>query len=101
VGFIADLFLEFHAGCIAAAYLIGHLYSLAWQRSRVRRGLWTILYFEMLILSIYLPTQSIGAWLYRLLILAVPTLLLMGYLAPRLASRRRAPAIRTWMPSPA
>ncbi|AMV16748.1 hypothetical protein [Planctomyces sp. SH-PL14] len=101
MGFIADLFLEFHAGCIAAVYLIGHLYSLAWQRSRVRRGLWTILYFEMLILSIYLPTQSIGAWLYRLLILAVPTLLLMGYLAPRLASRRRAPAIRTWIPSPA
>ncbi len=38
MGVIADLFLEFHAGCIAAAYLIGHLYSLIWQRSGSAAG---------------------------------------------------------------
>lgn len=89
MGFVADLYLEFHIGCVLFAYLLGKTFSLVWQRSRLRGGYWTILYFEFLILSVYLPTQSIGAWLYRLLLIAAPTVLLVGYLLPRVARRRR------------
>jgi hypothetical protein len=75
-GFIPDLFLEFSWGMVLFCFLIGRLYSEAWKRWRVRGGLWVLLYFELLILSVYLPSQSVGAWLYRMMLLGLPTWLI-------------------------
>ncbi len=72
-GFIADSFLEFSYGAIAIAFLIGLFYSRMWKRWVSYGGLATILYLELLILSVYLPSQSVGAWAYRCLLLMVPT----------------------------
>jgi hypothetical protein len=103
-GFIADLFLEFSWACLPICFLLGWLYNQSWLRSQRRGGLWSIIYLELLILSVHLPAQSVGAWLYRALLLTVPTWFVWRVLlrlptakapAPR-ASRpaRRAPSIR-------
>jgi hypothetical protein len=75
-GFIPDLFLEFSWGLVVACFLIGRFYNTCWIRWRTRGGFWTLFYFELLILSVYLPTQSVGAWLYRLMLLGLPTWLI-------------------------
>lgn len=75
-GFIPDVFLEFSWGMVLACFVIGRIYSACWKRWRTRGGLWIFLYFELLILSVYLPSQSVGAWLYRMLILGFPTWLI-------------------------
>jgi len=72
-GFLSDLFLEFQFFAVFVAFLIGLVFNILWWRSIVIGGLWNILYFESLTLSVYLPVQSVGAWLYRLLLLVVPT----------------------------
>lgn len=75
-GFIPDLFLEFSWGMLIGAFLIGRVYSACWTRWRTRGGVWILIYFELLILSVYLPSQSVGAWLYRLMLLVLPTWLI-------------------------
>jgi hypothetical protein len=74
-GFISDLFLEFSWLAVIPAFLVGRSFSLVWYRSLTLGGVWTIFYFEMLILSIYLTTQNIEAWLYRLILLGMASLL--------------------------
>lgn len=73
VGFVADMYLEFGWGFAALSYVLGSLFNLLWQRAVTRKGLWTVLYIEASILSLYLPAQSVGAWLYRFLLLAIPS----------------------------
>ena len=75
-GFIPDLFLEFSWGCVIFCFLIGRFYSGCWIKWRTQGGIWVLLYFELLILSIYLPSQSVGAWLYRLMLLVIPTIII-------------------------
>ncbi len=82
-GFVADVYLEFHWGHVVGCGLLGWLYSLACHKWRLGQGLWTLIYFEMVILSVYLPAQSVGAWLYRLMILALPTLIVWNMLMRR------------------
>lgn len=75
-GFIADLYLEFSYLGFVFCYGFGWLYSYLWRRSVIDRGGWSILYLFAAILSIYVPTQSISAWLYRFVFLSVPTMTL-------------------------
>jgi len=88
-GFIPDMFLEFSWGMALACYLIGRVYNACWYRWRTRGGLWILLYFEMLILAVYLPSQSVGAWLYRWMLMAVPTLLVWKHVIARSRPRQR------------
>ncbi len=89
-GFVADLFLEFSWGGVLVAFLIGRFYSLMWKRWILRGGLSTILYLQLLILSVYLPSQSVGAWAYRLILLLVPTWLIWrSVVEPKRRSRHR------------
>lgn len=74
-GFVADLFLEFSWGCVAISFLLGLLFSAVWKRWVTRGELWTLLYFEMMILSVHLVVQSLGAWLYRVILVMVLTAL--------------------------
>jgi oligosaccharide repeat unit polymerase len=100
-GMAADLFLEFSWGAVLACFLIGRMYSWSWKRWTTHGGLWTLLYVEMLILSIYLPAQSLGAWGYRAILLGLPTLGIWKFVIARdqrsrsirapLATRRAVP----------
>ena len=70
-GFISDLFLEFSWFGMILSFLIGRAYARGWYLSLTKGGYWTLIYIEMLILSIYLPTQNLEAWLYRLMLLSL------------------------------
>lgn len=70
---ISDLFGEFGWGAIVVMYLIGRAFASLRVRRLTQGGVWALLYLEALILTIYLATQSFEAFYYRLLILAIPT----------------------------
>jgi oligosaccharide repeat unit polymerase len=72
-GFIGDLFIEFSWGAVPACFVIGWLFALLWRRSVVRGGLWTIIHACTLILSLYFVTQTVEAFLFRFLVILVPT----------------------------
>ena len=72
---ISDLFGEFGWGAVLVVYLVGRGFAFLRSRRLSRGGVWDLLYFEALILSIYLATQSFSAFYHRYLILAVPTII--------------------------
>ena len=100
-GFVADAFLEFSWGGLVVCYLIGFLYSYLWKQSIVRKGIWTILYFEACVVSVFLPTQGLSsAWAYRFIYLAAPTVLLWRFAISPMASKvRTAPFMQRMAPS--
>ena len=73
-GFLADAFLEWSWGGIIACYCLGRGFGWLWKKWVSRGGVWTVIYAEAMILSIFLPSQSLGAWLYRFLLLSIPTM---------------------------
>ena len=89
-GFIADAYLEFAWGGLAICYLIGTLYGYLWRQSVMKQGIWTIVYFEACIVSVYLPTQGLSsAWAYRFIFLAVPTILIWKLMVSPITDRIR------------
>jgi oligosaccharide repeat unit polymerase len=90
-GFIADAFVEFWWFGLIVCYLIGRLYGYCWTRATDSGNIWTVVYVQLLVLSIYLPAQSVGAWLYRALLLIIPTWILWERIVVR-GSRRAATA---------
>ena len=69
--FVGDLILEFGYASPVAAFVIGMFYGRMWRLSRHSPSA-QIVYLLMIALSIYLITQSIEAWLYRLLLYGIP-----------------------------
>ncbi len=82
-GFVADAYLEWSWGGALACYALGFGFSWLWKRWVTRGGVWTVLYVEAMILTVFLPSQSLGAWGYRFALLAVPTALVFRYLLPK------------------
>jgi hypothetical protein len=82
-GFVADAYLEWSWGGAVACYGLGFFFSWLWKKWVTLGGVWTAIYVEAMILSIYLPSQSLGAWAYRFALLAVPTAVLFRLLAPK------------------
>lgn len=78
-GYVADVYYEFAWGVVLVSFLLGRLLSMLWTRHRTRGGLWTILFLEALILSIYLPTQSLTAFMHRMLFMGITTYLAWRY----------------------
>jgi oligosaccharide repeat unit polymerase len=78
-GYIADVYYEFAWGAVIVSYLLGRGFCVLWERHRLRGGLWTILFLQLLILSIYLPTQSLTASLHRFLFMGGITYLVWRY----------------------
>lgn len=66
-GYVADAFLEFSWGVVLFSYLLGRVISATWQRHSSEGQFWSVLYIVMVVLSIYLATQSFTAWAHRLL----------------------------------
>jgi oligosaccharide repeat unit polymerase len=86
-GSIADLYYEFSWGVLAAFYALGRAFGGVWRRHRTVGGYWTVLFYLMLSLSIYLPTQSFSAWLGRLLYMWAISYLLWRFFVVRDAPR--------------
>ena len=76
---IADGYLEFSWGVVILFYVTGRMFSYAWRRRSERGGLWEVIYLVMVMLGIYLATQSYTAWAHRLLFIGVPTVLVWRY----------------------
>lgn len=77
VGLIGDAFLELSWMGIGICFLVGWFYAWLWRNAVWKHGLWTLLYFEACVVSVYLPTQGLAtAWLYRFAYLAVPSLII-------------------------
>ena len=81
-GFAADAFLEWSWGGIIACYVLGRGFGFLWKKWVSTGGVWTVLYLESMILSVFLPSQSLGAWLYRFLLLSIPTAIIFRALRP-------------------
>jgi oligosaccharide repeat unit polymerase len=97
-GSIADGYLELSWGVVPLFFMIGLFYGYVWRRHRADGGFWTILLVVMLILSIYLATQSVTAWGHRLFYIGLTTFLVWKYWlgAPM---KTRAPQLR-YAPAP-
>jgi hypothetical protein len=78
-GSIADAYVEFWWGALLLFYIVGRTFAFAWRKHRLEGGLWTIILIEMLIPSVYLPSQSLSAWLHRVLIMVVVTVVAWKY----------------------
>jgi oligosaccharide repeat unit polymerase len=89
-GFVADLFIEFWWYGLIGCYLIGRLYGYCWAHSNHSGQFWTILYVELLALSVYLPAQSVGAWLFPAIILTGSTWLVWQRIVARPRKNLRA-----------
>ncbi|MEX1027719.1 MAG: oligosaccharide repeat unit polymerase [Candidatus Paceibacterota bacterium] len=97
-GTLSDLFGEFSWFAIGVFYAVGSGFSYVYWKHRSVGGLWSLLLLESLTLTIYLATQSFSAFYYRLLILAVPTVLVWKFfIEPRL--RRRSTTYAGGKPS--
>jgi hypothetical protein len=75
-GFAADLFAEFGWGAIAASLFIGWGYGRVWKNARRVGGIWLVLYVLLISLSIFFVIQTLEAMLYRLLLTALPLIIL-------------------------
>jgi hypothetical protein len=87
VGFIANLYSSFSWGVLLAMFLFGWSLAVLWKRHRLRGGLWTVLYGQAMILSVYLPTQSFSAFYQRFLIMTVIAVLVFRFIAKTRPSR--------------
>lgn len=90
-GFVADAFMEWSWGGVIACYALGYIFSWLWKKWVLQGGVWTIIYVESMILSIFLPSQSLGAWAYRFALLVVPTAIIFRHLIPTSRPSSNAP----------
>ena len=88
---ISDLFSEFGWAAVLVMYLVGRGFAFLRSRRLSSGGVWDLLYFEALILSIYLATQSFSAFYHRFLILAVPTIVAWNVFLHRQPRSHRVP----------
>ena len=96
-GFIADVFVEFWWYGLIGCYLIGRLYGDCWRRSLRSGQLWTMIYVELLALSVYLPAQSVGAWLFPAVILTGTTWIIwQRIVVPRQRAAAASQGSRRW-----
>jgi oligosaccharide repeat unit polymerase len=83
-GFVADAYIEFSWGGAVVCYLMGLFYGYLWRKSVIEKGIFSLLYIELAIVSVYVPTQGVcSAWFYRFLLLAAPTYLVWKWLNSR------------------
>jgi hypothetical protein len=71
-GIIADLWLEFRWFSVAALFVIGRIYGVAWRNACLRGGPWVGQYIILAALSVYLVMQTMEAVVFRLLLMSIP-----------------------------
>ncbi len=57
----------------------------------MKSGIWTVLFLEAMILSVYIPTQSLSALMHRYTFMAVLTLLLWMVTVGRMGAGQTQP----------
>jgi len=72
-GFVADLFSEYSWWGVIAAFFYGALPGLVWRRAQTEGGIWFVQLGLVLILAIYVPSQSVSAFLQRFLFMSILT----------------------------
>ncbi len=70
---VADTWVEFSWGAIPVCFGIGWAYGYWWRRAVTDGGRWGTQYVILLLLSVYLITQALEAFVFRLIILSVAT----------------------------
>ncbi|MBI1374428.1 MAG: oligosaccharide repeat unit polymerase [Phycisphaera sp.] len=88
-GFVADAYIELWWFGAILCYFIGRVYSYVWRRASLEGGFWLFVYVILLALSVYLVAQSVGAWLYRALLICVPTWVMWRWAVEPLRRRRQ------------
>jgi hypothetical protein len=78
-GIVADLWIEFWWASLLALLGLGWCYGRVWSRAVSQGGIWATLYCLMFSLSAFLVMQTLEAFIYRLLLIAVPGLLAWWY----------------------
>lgn len=78
-GYVADSFVEFSWGVLLFSFLLGRVFKGAWVRHTTRGQFWSVLYVVMVILSIYLATQTFTAWGHRTLFIGGLTYVFWRY----------------------
>jgi hypothetical protein len=96
-GFVADLFLEFSYAGLLACFLFGYVFSFLWRKASTERSIWTVLYLFAAILSVYVPTQSVSAWLHRFLLMSVPAVVAWRYFVLPVMSERDSSSAQPWV----
>ena len=99
-GPIADAFNQLSWGMLLVFLLLGRMYGWWWKKFRQQGGVWTILYGSLLALTPYMATQSLSAFLYRLLFFTVPVYVIWRlFITPRWAGAEEAGALDEETPS--
>ncbi len=70
---VADLWVEFSWLTLPALWAIGYAYGSTWRKAIVLSGPWNTQYTILVLLSIYMVSQSGEAVIFRLVILSLPT----------------------------
>lgn len=82
-GMVGDLFLEFGWFGLAIIYLLGMGFAWLWKNALMKKGLWGVLYSLAGLLCIYLPAQSVTAFLYRFVFMSIPCVILWYFIVQR------------------
>jgi hypothetical protein len=91
VNAIVDLFMEFSWGFVLATFALGRFIGFCWRKFRTDGGIWFVIYVSIAALSIYLPTQSLSAFMHRFLYLSVMTAIFWKLFVRRSKSNRTRP----------
>ncbi len=99
-GFVSDCFLQFSWAGLLICYGLGAIYGWLWKKAVLDKGVWSLLFFDVCVNSIYLPSQGlISAWGYRTLYVGVPTIILWYLISFRGRQRRELDASRPATPA--
>jgi oligosaccharide repeat unit polymerase len=90
-GYAGSAYVEWSWGGPLFLFALGWFYALAWRRSLVRGGMWTVLYTVLLATSAFFAAQSFLAVLFRLLLMVAPPILLWDLLKPKEKPRHQKP----------
>lgn len=94
VGYVADAFLEFSWGVVLFSFFLGRGFNAVWRRHITHGQYWSVLYIVMIVLSIYLATQSFTAWAHRLLFIGGMTYVFWRFFVSTPRGARRAMGYR-------
>lgn len=88
-GVVASAFVEWGGwGAPVFLFVIGWIYALAWRKTLVVGGVWTVLYAVLLGMSAYCIAQNFYAIFYRLLLMGIPPAALWYLFRPRREGER-------------
>jgi hypothetical protein len=98
-GLIADLWLEVWWLAVPFMGLLGFGYGYVWKKAVSVGGPWSSQLLVLAALSIYLIMQTGEAFIFRFLLLSIPSWLTWSWALPKRVVRRRHRAPRRWAPA--